>query len=120
MIYLASPYTAADPAIRQARFYAACQAAAELVRSGKHVYSPVVSSHPLCQHDLPLDWQFWREFDLEFLGICDELFVLMLEGWEHSVGVQAEIAAARRLGKPVTYLSAESAAGKETFPSLGA
>ena len=28
----------------------------------------------------------------------------MLDGWQQSVGVQAEIAIARELGKPVTYL----------------
>jgi hypothetical protein len=29
--------------------------------------------------------------------------VLMLDGWRESIGVQAEIAIANELGKPVTY-----------------
>jgi hypothetical protein len=107
LTYLCSPYTSADPAIRQARFEAACKAAAELVRSGKHIYSPIVSGHPLCQYELPSDWSFWRQRDLRFLAICDEVLVLKLSGWQQSVGIQAEIAAARALGKPVTFLSVD-------------
>jgi hypothetical protein len=30
--------------------------------------------------------------------------VLMLDGWEQSRGVQAEIAIARELGKPVSFI----------------
>jgi Domain of unknown function (DUF4406) len=35
--------------------------------------------------------------------------VLMLDGWEGSAGVQAEIRTARDLGKRVRYLAAEEA-----------
>jgi len=51
-----------------------------------------------------LDWQFWQRHDLAFLAFCDEMVVLKLPGWEESIGVRAEIAAARTLGKPVTFL----------------
>jgi nucleoside 2-deoxyribosyltransferase len=104
MIYLASPYTSDDPAVRQQRFEAACRAAAELLRQGKTVFSPIAMTHNLCRHGLRLDWEFWRQHDRRFLEICDEVVVLMLDGWRESVGVQAEIAIARELGKPVTYL----------------
>ena len=40
------------------------------------------------------------------LEMCHEVVVLMLDGWRESVGVQAEIAIARELEKPITYLSA--------------
>ena len=33
--------------------------------------------------------------DRRFLETCDEVVVLKLDGWEQSVGVQAEIAIAR-------------------------
>jgi hypothetical protein len=104
LIYLVSPYTHSDPAVRQARFEAACRAAARLIRMGKSVFSPIVHSHQLCRYDLPLDWQFWQQHDLKFLAMCDEVVVLKLDGWERSQGVQAEIAAARALGKPVSFL----------------
>ena len=36
----------------------------------------------------------------------------MLDGWRESVGIQAEIAIARQLGKPVTFLPAEENPGQ--------
>jgi len=39
--------------------------------------------------------------------MCGEVVVLKLSGWQESIGVQAEIAAARALGKPVTFLEPE-------------
>ena len=104
MIYLASPYMHSDPAVRQERFEVACRAAAELIRQGKTVFSPIAHSHAICQLGLPLDWAFWERHDMEFLQRCDEIVVLKLDGWKESVGVQAEIGAARRLEKPVTFL----------------
>lgn len=104
MIYLASPYTHPDPAVRQERFEAACRAAAALMRRGRICFSPIAHSHPLCQYGLPGDWEFWQRQDLEFLAACDEVVVLKLDGWQHSRGIQAEIAAARALGKPVGFL----------------
>ena len=49
MIYLASPYSHPDPSVREQRFQNACRIAAELMRSGRIVYSPVAHSHrPYC------------------------------------------------------------------------
>lgn len=105
MIYLASPYSHPDPAVRQARFDAACRAAAELIRRGYVVFSPIAHSHCIAQHGLPLNWGYWERHDRRFLAACDELWVLQLDGWEHSRGVQAEIAIAKEMGKPVRFVS---------------
>lgn len=105
MIYLASPFSHPDPMVRQARFEAACRAAAELTRQGKTVFAPVVHSYAIAKYGLPDDWKFWQRHDRRFLEACDEVLVLTLPGWEESVGVQAEIAIARELGKPVRLLS---------------
>jgi hypothetical protein len=105
MIYLASPYSHPDPAVREQRFQAACRAVADLICSGQAVFSPIVHSHRL---GLPTDWAFWEPFDQAHLVRCDELAVLTLPGWEDSVGVAAEIALARALGQPVRYLAPQS------------
>jgi hypothetical protein len=42
---------------------------------------------------------------LPILAACDSVVVLMVDGWRHSIGVQAEIQIARDLGTPVVYLS---------------
>lgn len=102
--YLASPYTHDDLSIRLARFEAACHAAAALMRQGRIVFAPVVHSHPIAQHGLPLDWAYWERHDRRFLEVCDEVVVLMLDGWRQSEGVQAEIKIAQELGKPVTFV----------------
>jgi hypothetical protein len=112
-VYLCSAYTHPDPEVRQQRFEAACRAAAELMRSGKSVYSPIVSSHPLCHYGLPIHWSFWQRHDLAFLALCGEVIVLRLDRWEQSIGVQAEIAAARTLGKPVSFLDVTDAAERD-------
>jgi len=105
IVYLASPYSHPDPAVRQARYRAVCRAAAALLAAGQPVFSPIAHSHPLVEYGLPADWSFWQRYDQELLARCDELVVLMLPGWCESVGVQAEIQIARELGKPVRYLA---------------
>lgn len=114
MIYLASPYTHPDAAVRQERFEAACRAAAELIRRGHIVFSPVAHSHGIAQHGLPVDWSFWERHDRRLLVACDELWVLKLDGWQQSRGVQAEIAIARELGKPVHFVSEAELAEEKT------
>jgi len=114
MIYICSPYSHADPAVREARFQAACRATAALIRQGKIVLSPVVHSHPLCRFGLPGDWEAWQCQDLACLERCNEVLVLKLDGWQQSRGVQAEIAMARALGKPVSFIEPDSVANKDS------
>lgn len=104
MIYLASPYTHPDPAVREERFQQACRAAAALVNAGHVVFAPIVHSHPIAAYGLPTTWAFWRQQDQAFLERCDELVVLMLDGWRQSAGVQGEIGLAQELGKPTRFL----------------
>jgi hypothetical protein len=101
LIYLASPYSNADPAVEQARFDAVCRAAAALMRQGLLVFSPIAHSHPIARFGLPTDWSFWQRYDSAFLAQCDELWVLMLPGWDRSVGVRAEVRLAKEMGKPM-------------------
>lgn len=108
MIYLASPYSHPDAMIRRQRFHAACRVAANLLASGMAVFSPIVHGHPLVRHGLPTDWSFWERFDRDHITRCDEVVVLMLDGWRDSVGVAAEIRIAGELGKPVRYLAPDA------------
>lgn len=117
MIYLASPYSHQDSVVREQRFRDACRATVQLIQAGHVVFSPIVHGHPLVWHGLPTDWPFWERFDRDHLVRCDEVVVLMLEGWRESVGVAAEIRIAGDLGKPVRYL-APDATGAPTIASL--
>jgi len=103
VIYLVSVYSHADANVRQHRFDAACAAAAVLIRAGHIAFSLVVHGHPLTRHGLPGNWSFWEADARWHLERCDEVVVLMLDGWEESVCVQAEIAIAEKLEKFVWY-----------------
>ena len=104
MIYLASPYSHPDPAIRQWRFEAACQAAGRMMREGLFVFAPVVHSHPLTRYGLPTDWEFWQRYDRAHLERCNAFVVLALDGWRESKGVQAELRIAGDLGMPLQLI----------------
>ena len=107
-IYLASPYTHADKQIQEQRFQAACQQAASMMKTGKLVFSAIAHTHPIAAYGLPGDWSFWQAYDLAMIRCCDELAVLQLDGWEESVGVQAEIAIAKKLSLPVSFITPQN------------
>jgi len=105
MIYLASPYSHPDPAVREARFDAVSRKAGELMRAGWNVFSPISHMHPIAvRGGLPLGWDFWQAYDREMISACDSLMVFKLDGWKESKGVQAEIEIEQSLGLPVMYV----------------
>lgn len=104
MIYLASPYSSPDPAIRKERFERVSELTVKLLREGRHVFSPLTYSHELAERfGLCGSWAFWERLDLDFLERCDEVWVYQLPGWRESVGVTAEVAHAKAIGKRVWY-----------------
>ncbi len=106
MIYLASPYSHPDEYIKIRRFEAAARAAAKLMCQGHIVFSPIAMTHPMAIYGvLPGDWQFWARFDQVFIKLCEELWVLQLQGWRESKGVIAEIKIAETLGLPIRYVT---------------
>ncbi len=110
MIYLAGPYSHPNVRVRLERYRAACRETAELRRAGHVVYSPIAQSHPLVEFGLPTSWEFWERFDQSHLERCDEVVVLMQDGWQESTGVQAEVRLARDLNIPVRYVEVGCAA----------
>jgi hypothetical protein len=112
LIYLASPYTHPDPAVQQLRFEHVCQIAGALMRKGHLIFSPIAHTHPIAMRsDLPKGWDFWQRYDQKLLDCCDEVWVLCVEGWKESVGVQAEIAVADALHKQVRYVRVDADTG---------
>lgn len=104
MIYLASPYSHPDPAVRQRRFELACAAAAHRMESGLIVYSPIAHSHPIEQFMAQQQsHEFWMDQCMALLRRADSMVVLTLPGWEVSRGVLLEINAANLLSLKVTY-----------------
>ena len=103
--YLAAPYSHPSAVMRELRFNAVNTAAADLMRKGHVVFSPISHSHCVARDNaLPVGWKFWRRQDFALLAVCDYMIVMKLDGWRESVGVQAEIARAEELGIPVAYI----------------
>lgn len=56
------------------------------------------------QSNLPTDTKTWSVFSETLLKGCDELHVLMINGWEESIGVQVEIKEAIKLKIKIKYI----------------
>ena len=105
LIYLATPYSDPDPAIREQRFRTVNIVAARLMREGYHIFSPISHTHPIAvAGDLPKGWDFWHEYDRAILSACVRMLVLQQPGWEKSDGVTAEIKLAQEMGLPIEYI----------------
>lgn len=112
MIYLASPYSHPEPAVREMRAAHAIAAlryiAAEFGGYSRvTIFSPIVYGHALIAAGYPPDWENWKAFDCEMISFSSMIVVLKLDGWEESQGVQAEIKFAKSLGKPIEYFKPE-------------
>lgn len=105
LTYLATPYSHPEAEVRESRFRAVNLVAANLMRAGHHIFSPISQTHSITlAGDLPLDWDYWEAYDRAILGMCSNLIVLTLVGWQESVGVQAEISMARERNIPVELI----------------
>lgn len=106
--YLASPYTHVDAKVRKDRAERATEAAVHLLHNGIFVFAPIPYNEPWEKYNLPGDWNFWCDFDKSFVERCDGgLIVLMLDGWEKSTGVTAEIQFAKELNRKIYYATLE-------------
>lgn len=110
MIYLASPYSHDDPDIREERFEAVCGVAAELMAEHIVVFSPIAHTHPIAEHGNldGMDADFWLKFDKEFILRSEVVWVLMLDGWRESYGVNWETEFAKEHDIPVGYIDPET------------
>ncbi len=107
-IYLASPYTAHDPGVEQARVQAVKHVSGRLIREGQVIFSPLEYTEAMQQRGI-VPPQGWYLFDLAVLRSCVKLLVLALPGWQESQGVIMETAAAKALDIPVEVLTVEDA-----------
>jgi hypothetical protein len=105
VIYLASPYSHQDPAVREARFRAACDFTHWMLKQEHHVFSPIAYSHQFTMPPYTMDGPFevWKEIDLDMIARCEAVMVLKIDGWDQSRGVKAEIEYAKEIGKRVIY-----------------
>jgi len=108
LVYLACPYSldGRDGAKeRERRFNAVSKVAAQLMEQGHSVFSPISHGHPIALNNGHIGWERWQELDRAILtNCCRRMIVLMLEGWQQSLGLAQELKIARELKLPVSYI----------------
>ena len=105
IIYLACPYSHPEPGTEAWRVGEASKFAAKMIDAGAVIFSPLSHTLEIKQHTTrDGSWDSWEKQNRAFIEVSHELWVLMLPGWEDSVGVRAEIRYALELGKPVRYI----------------
>ncbi len=112
LIYLAAPYSSKDPKVTEERIRQFCRADANLSALGIATISPLLKHLVLQYEPLPGDWNYWKDYSETLLRKCDKMIVLMLDGWQESVGVQAEIELCQQLNIPIKYMLPENYAGE--------
>jgi hypothetical protein len=109
MIYLASPYSHPDYAIRNQRYLAAHRYCRFAMNTGKLIFSPIVYGHEFAvKGNMPFSYSFWKDFNDHMLLHSYKMEVLMIDGVRESEGVAYEIALAAKNGIPIEEVSLEN------------
>lgn len=106
-VYLASPYSHDDEVVMMDREYDVTNAAAKLMEKHRvSFFLPITQSAAMKRFNPKLGTSFeaWKDIDLNEIRLRDEVWVLMLDGWDKSIGVLAEIEYAKELDKPIKYI----------------
>lgn len=109
LIFISTPYSHIDKSIQIERFELTCQMVALLLNQGKFPISPIVHGHPTTKYGVRGDWEFWRDYCIEFIQSCKSVYVGDIEGWDISTGVKEEIEISKSLDKEVYLVNHKTA-----------
>ena len=103
LAYIAAPYSATSPEMMQLRANQAMAFSAWLWSRGIcYPLSPVAMWHEAATRcDLPTDAASWTACNTAYFSACDVMYLLKLDGWRESVGVEMEMEWARAIRMPV-------------------
>ena len=100
-IYLASPYSHKNYDIMKLRYFQVVATTAFLLRQKVAVFSPIAHCHVATElHDLPKDAESWKFYNSVMLKGARELWLLLLDGWKESSGMNGERDMAVEFGIP--------------------
>lgn len=109
MAYLASPYSHELKSVMKMREEMISSIAAELTcRHQVTLFLPITQSSRMADlkpHLFGTSFAAWKDIDLDAINHCDELWVVKMDGWKQSIGVQAEIAHAKVKNMPIKYIN---------------
>lgn len=104
LTYIAAPYSHPDAAIKAQRLVDFARFDAEMMNQGIFTVSPMTKAFELQHATFPDNWEYWRDYSYALMDRCSNVIVLLLDGWDKSVGVQAEIEYANELEIPIKYM----------------
>ena len=113
MIYLCSVYSLnpdgrdkeAMNKLMEKRWKYVMKRTSEFLKEGVILFSPIAHCHELAlRHGMPKTFSFWEHLDFGYIEASSHVWVLMMPGWQDSVGVSAEIKEAHRTGKTVRFI----------------
>jgi hypothetical protein len=104
LIYLASPYSHNNPAVREHRFIQARLFTIRYLSEGFPIFSPIVYGRDM-EKALGTDFRSWQSLNDAMVQAASQFWVLQLDGWQDSKGIAHELALARDLRKTVAFLA---------------
>lgn len=93
-VYIASPYSHPDPAVRAANVRRSVEAAAEVIRRGHHAFSPLAATHPIAEIAPEIGYETWMAFDASVITRWATALLYLAP----SPGADRELRHARRQG----------------------
>lgn len=106
MIYIASPYSHPNAEIMMERYHKVILYTGLRLSEGVVAFSPIVHCHSIAVHcNLPINFEFWKNYNFGMLKLASSLEVLTIQGWDESAGVKAEIEFAYGNGIPTRYVT---------------
>lgn len=108
MIYVASPYSHPDPLTRKTRFLLAQDFVIHCMETMNVIpFSPIVYGHELAiKYDIPTDAQYWLVFNTNMMRRSECMFMLKIDGWNTSKGMELELKIAKLLQIPIVEFDA--------------
>ncbi len=108
MIYVASPYSHPDPLIRRTRFLLAQDFIAHCMETMNVIpFSPIVYGHEFAiKYSAPTDAQYWLIFNNNMMRRSECIFMLKIDGWKESQGMELELKIAKLLQIPIVEFDA--------------
>lgn len=104
LLYTGAPYTAIDEngaedkELVNARMDEFMRCNAALTSLGFKTVTPLYAHYLRSYAKIPGNWAYWGEYSELLLKRCDALVIVMIDGWDTSIGVLGEIEIAKRSG----------------------
>jgi len=107
LIHLTAPYSDESPEVRLYRVVEVAKIASRVSLKGTHVICPMLERHLMTVYGTTQDtgWTARQVETINVLTRCEELWIVVLEGWEKSIGVRAETIAALELKMPIKLIN---------------